>query len=471
MTGLISKYKNMPVQVKASFWFLVCALLQKGITILTTPVFTRLLSTAEYGQYNVFKSWMGIVTIFVSLNLGAGVYIQGLVKFGEERERYASSLQGLTSALVIIWSVIYIIFHSFWNKLFGLTTVQMSAMLVMIWATAAFNFWAFEQRVLYKYKVLVMLTLLVSMAQATAGILLGINARDKVTAIILGMALVELIGYSGLYVIQMRRGKKFFYAKFWKYAIFFNIPLIPHYLSQIVLNSADRIMISNMIGDDEAGIYSLAYSVSSIMVIFNSALMQTINPWIYQKIKAKKIKDIENIAYISLIIVAGLNLILILLAPEVISIFAPKAYYDAIWVVPPIAMSVYFLYSYDLFGEFAFYYEKTNLIMITSVMGAVFNVLLNYIFINIYGYMAAGYTTLACYMIYGISHYILMNKICDKYCGGIRPYETKKIIFITLLFLFSGFLLVMVYKYLIVRYNSSYSYFCNYEEKYINRFI
>ena len=305
MTGLISKYKNMPVQVKASFWFLVCALLQKGITILTTPVFTRLLSTAEYGQYNVFKSWMGIVTIFVSLNLGAGVYIQGLVKFGEERERYASSLQGLTSALVIIWSVIYIIFHSFWNKLFGLTTVQMSAMLVMIWATAAFNFWAFEQRVLYKYKVLVMLTLLVSMAQATAGILLGINARDKVTAIILGMALVELIGYSGLYVIQMRRGKKFFYAKFWKYAIFFNIPLIPHYLSQIVLNSADRIMISNMIGDDEAGIYSLAYSVSSIMVIFNSALMQTINPWIYQKIKAKKIKDIENIAYISLIIVAG----------------------------------------------------------------------------------------------------------------------------------------------------------------------
>ena len=452
MKVLLSKYKNMPVQVKASFWFLICAFLQKGISVLTTPVFTRLLSTAEYGQYNVFNSWLGIITIFVSLNLGAGVYLQGLVKFEEERERYASSLQGLTTTLVIAWVVIYVVFHSFWNDLFGLTTVQMLSMLVMIWASAVFNFWACEQRNLYKYKALVVLTLLVAVAQAATGIIIVIYAKEKVTARILGIAIVELIGYSALYVIQMMRGKKFFYAKFWKHAIRFNIPLIPHYLSQTVLNSADRIMISNMVGDNEAGIYSLAYSVSSIMVIFNSALMQTLNPWIYQKIKAKKFQDIEKVAYISLIIVAVSNLVLILFAPEVIAFFAPRAYYNAVWVVPPIAMSVYFMYSYDLFAKFTFYYEKTNLIMLTSVIGAVLNVLLNHIFINIFGYMAAGYTTLACYMIYSIGHYILMNHICDRYCEGVRPYNVKRFAVITISFLISGFLLMTAYNCFVVRY-------------------
>ena len=50
---IITKYRKCSVQVKASFWFLICAFFQRGISVITTPIFTRLLSTAEYGQYNV----------------------------------------------------------------------------------------------------------------------------------------------------------------------------------------------------------------------------------------------------------------------------------------------------------------------------------------------------------------------------------------------------------------------------------
>lgn len=51
MNKLLVKYRSIPVQVKASLWFLICAFLQKGISFITTPIFTRLLSTSEYGQY------------------------------------------------------------------------------------------------------------------------------------------------------------------------------------------------------------------------------------------------------------------------------------------------------------------------------------------------------------------------------------------------------------------------------------
>lgn len=440
------------MQVKASVWFLLCSFLQKGISTITTPIFTRILSTAEYGQYNVFNSWLSIVTIFVTLNLSYGVYTQGLVKFEDERNVFSSSLQGLTLVLVIGWTLVYVLFHNFWNRLFSLTTVQMLSMLVMIWSTAVFGFWAAEQRVLYKYRTLVVLTILVSVAKPVVGVIFVLLSKDKVTARILGLVLVELIGYTGLFFQQIKRGKKLYSAKFWKYAVGFNIPLIPHYLSQTVLNSADRIMIKDMVGAGEAGIYSLAYSISLIMTLFNTALLQTISPWIYQKIKNKRAEEIAPIAYTTLIFIAAVNIILIAFAPEAVAIFAPKEYYAAIYVIPPVAMSVFFMYSYDLFAKFAFYYEKTNFVMVASVIGATLNVVLNYIFIGKYGYVAAGYTTLVCYMVYAIGHYIFMNKVCDQKCGGLRPYKLKYILTISVGFVLIGFVLLFTYRAIWARY-------------------
>jgi len=446
------KYKSVPVQVRASFWFLICSFLQKGISTITTPIFTRILSTSEYGQFGVWNSWYGIIVIVVALGMTGGVHAQGLVKYEKDRAVFSSSLQGLATALVFIWSILYISFDSFWNSLFSLTTVQMLAMLVIIWATTVFGLWANEQRVTYSYRKLVIVTLIVSVAKPAVGILFVLNSTDKVTARVLGLMLVELISYSWMFIIQIRRGKTFFNLKYWKYALCFNIPLVPHYLSMTVLNSADRIMIKNMVGDSQAGIYNLAYSLSAIMVLFNTALSQTIGPWMYQKIKYKKVKDIAPIAYITLIIIAAVNLMLILLAPEAVRIFAPQEYYEAIWVIPPVAMSVYFMYAYDLFAKFAFYYEKTKVIMLASVLGALLNVVLNYIFIKQFGYIAAGYTTLVCFMVFSITHYIFMRKVCCDCCNGEYPYDTRKIIFITVPFLIAGFLFMATYNYPVIRY-------------------
>ena len=75
-----NKYDNLQAPVKASLWFLVCGFLQKGISMLTTPIFTRVMTDVEYGRYSIYNSWFEIVQIIVSLNLAAGVYTRGLVK-------------------------------------------------------------------------------------------------------------------------------------------------------------------------------------------------------------------------------------------------------------------------------------------------------------------------------------------------------------------------------------------------------
>lgn len=449
---VLDKYKQTSVQLRASFWFLVCAFLQKGISFMTTPIFTRLMSTAEYGQFGTFNSWLSILTGLVTLNLYYGVYSTGLVKFEDERTTFSSSLQGLTLTLVVAWTLVYLFFQDIWNEYTGLTKIQMIFMFQMMWSTAAFNFWSMEQRIDFKYKKLVLLTIAVSIVKPILGILLVGNAEDKVTARIFGLAIVELCFYSFCFVAQMVRGKKFFSVKFWKHALTFNIPLVPHYLANSILSSADRIMISLMVGESETGIYNLAYSISMVMTMFNTALIQTIEPWLYKKIKQRKINDISHLAYPVFIFIALVNLILIAFAPEAVRLFAPEEYYEAIYVIPPVTMSVFFMFSYTFFAVFEFYYEKTKLIAFSTCMGAVLNVVLNYIFIDIFGYHAAGYTTLICYVVYVAFHYYFARNICKEKLDNAQPCSLKIYLMIAGIFIALGFLFLATYRNWILRY-------------------
>ncbi len=452
LKNLSNKYAAMPAQVRASIWFLICSFLQKGISVISTPIFTRLMTTTEFGNYNVFNSWLEIISIIVSFNLSYGVYVQGLVKFSDDHKVFSSSLQGLSLFLCTGWTVIYLLFREFWNGLFSLTTVQMLCMLVMIWSTAAFQFWATDQRWKVKYKLLVAVTIGVSIMKPLLGVIFVILAEDKVTARILAIALVQILGYTWCFGIQMLRGKKFCSKKYWLYSLKYNLPLIPHYLSQIVLTSSDRIMISRMVGESEAGIYSLAYSVSMIMTLFNIALNQTLNPWIYTKIKEKRVGDIAGVAYSSLAIVGMANLLLIVLAPEAIAIFAPSKYSEAIWIVPPVALSCYATYLYDLFAKFQFYFEKTVFIMIASVFCAILNVALNFVFIGLFGYIAAGYTTLFCYIVFVFGHYFFMRRVCRQYLDGARVYDLRILVGMSLGFMAAGMLMLFTYNYTFIRY-------------------
>lgn len=452
VSKILLKYKNLPIQARASFWFLICAFLQKGISFITTPIFTRILTTAEYGQFNVYNSWFNMLLSIVSLNLFYGVYTRGLVKYKDERDVFSSSLQGLTFSLIIIWLVIYLAFRKFWNTVLGLPTFHVLLMFFSIWMTSVFCFWSIDQRVDFKYRKLVAVTIGVAVLKPTLSIAMILFCDDNVTARIVSIVFVEFIAYFGLFISQMKKGRQFFNAKFWKHALMFNIPLIPHYLSTSILNSADRIMIKDMVGESAAGIYSLAYSIAMIMMMLNTSLLQTLEPWLYKKINEKKIEDIGKVAYPAFIIVAIANILLIALAPELVAIFAPKEYYSAIYVIPPIAMSVFYMFAYTFFAVFEFYYKKTTLIVVATSAGAILNIILNKIFIGIFGYIAAGYTTLACYMIYAIFHFVFMWKTCKNNLNNAQPYSPKIFLIISVLFLGAGFFFLFIYNFTILRY-------------------
>ena len=73
-----------------------------------------------------------------------------------------------------------------------------------------------------------------------------------------------------------------------------SIPILPHYLSGVILNQGDRIMIDKMVGKEAVAYYGLAYSIGMIAQILVTAINSAITPWMYEKFKQKKNRKYET---------------------------------------------------------------------------------------------------------------------------------------------------------------------------------
>lgn len=231
MRKLLDKYNIMSIQAKAAIWFAFCSILQKGISFITVPVFTRLMSTEQYGTYSLYLSWLQILTIVTSLYLYHGVFNNAMVKYQEDRDRYVASMQGLTTIITGIVFAIYIVFQRVWTQILGLAPILVILMFFEMLVTPALSFWSGKQRFDFKYKKLVAVTLGKSLANPLLGLMAVLLSKDKAAARIASVVAVEVLFCGIIMVMQFIRGKAFFDKHYWKYALSMAIPLLPHYLS------------------------------------------------------------------------------------------------------------------------------------------------------------------------------------------------------------------------------------------------
>lgn len=450
----MDKYRHFGAPVKASVWFTICSIIQKSITLITTPIFTRLLTTSQYGMFTLYQSWFAIVSIFATLNLSAGVYFNGMTNFPEDRDRMTAAFQGLSITATGILFAIYLVDIPFWNQVFGMNTILMLTMFLQAFFTPAYAFWAVQQRYNYKYVAVVTLTLLMAILSPALGVVSVMLSAHKAEARVLSFVLIQVAEGAFFLVLIQVRGKVFFVKKYWKYALAFNLPLIPHYLSMMVLNQADRILIGKLVGTSQAAIYAVAYQISMMMNVVTSAINSSFVPYTYKQMKAKKYDDIGKNSNFILLLVAVLCLLAMAFAPELVKIFAAPQYMDAIWIMPPTAASVFFIFLYSLYANVEFFFEKTKFIMIASIGGAAVNIGLNYLLIPHFGYYVAGYTTLICYIIFSISHYVFHKIVLKEKRVTSAVYNDKFTLVVSILLILAMFLMLFLYNHIFVRYTA-----------------
>ncbi len=449
---LIQEYKSIPVTVKASLWFAICSVIQKGIALITIPLFTRILTTEQYGQFSVYQSWYQIISIFATLNLSYGVFNNGMTKYPNERDKYMSSMQGLSSVVTLLLFCTYLPFKDYINELTGLSTLLMVTIFAECLMTPALSFWITRQRYEFKYIVLVCVTVGIAVFSPLLGLIAVNLTEERGVARILSAALVNVCVGLFFYVLNVARGKKLFSKEYWVFALKFNIPLIPHYLSMIILSHSNRIMIERMFGETEVAIYSVAYSFSVIMNIVTQSINSSYVPWTYHKLKENNLAPLKKNTSLLLLGVAGLSLLSVLVAPELMWIIAPSEYAEGVWIIPPVSTSVFLTFLYNLFANIEFYFEKTKFVMFASVLGAVANIGFNLLLMPKFGYLVAGYVTMICYILFAIAHYMFMRKTCKAKLSIQSVYNDKLILLISLVYLGCTAVAMCLYNLVIVRY-------------------
>ena len=452
----IDKYRKMSVVVKASLWFVICSVLQKSISFITTPIFARLMTVEQYGYFNTYLSWLQIVAVFCTLNMHSCVYINGLAKNDgtKDNNKMAVSMLSLSFTITVILFVIYLIFREYINDAAGMDTSLFLLMFCEILFQPPLHFWIVKQRFEYKYVGMVLLSLGMTVVNAGLGVLFVINSAENNTAFarILSIAIVQAIIGGTCWLIYTWKAKMIFSVKEWKRALKVQIPLVPHGLSVIVLASSDRIMINSMIGATAAGYYSLAYSIQFIVKSIKDSIVEAVKPWIYLRIKDKRIKEIRDLVYSMVFLVMTLSVIIMTLAPEIVLLMGGKKYLEAVYAIPPVIGSTFFMFVYNICIMFETYHEEVKKISIVSISCAAANIVLNYLFIPVFGYIAAGYTTLFCYIIFCVLHYFIMRGLCIRRYEGTQIFEVKFLVAMSLIVLAINILMVILYGYNLLRY-------------------
>ncbi len=423
----IKRLEGLSENLKATIVFAIASFATSGINYITTPIFTRLLTTSEYGLISVYNSWFEILRVFTSVTLiFPGILNVGLYEHSGNRWKYLSSMLGMTAVSTAVFSVLYGIFRDSVNALFKLPTILMILMLITCLLQPATIFWTQKQRYEIKYKVAFFVSVgsaIMAQVVSVLFVVLFRNSGENLAVVRLWSAGVVNVAVAVvLYVYICHHGKKYVDFPLWKATLFVAIPLIPHYLSTVILHSIDRIMISQMVSQSKTGIYSLAAILSAIGVLVWRAVSVTYTPFVNKKLGERNFAEIREAVKPLLLVVGAFCVITALAAPEIIAILATKDYYEGIYVVPPIAAGIFTTALYDNFTAVSFFHKKSVPIMVATVTAAVANFIMNYIFIKMYGYIAAGYTTMASNLILTGMHYISSRrvepeKVYDgKYC-------------------------------------------------------
>lgn len=413
----ISAMNNKIDIKKAGFYYLIGTLFNKGIAFITVPIFTRILSTEDYGIVTTYNSWVAIASMVTSLALYAAIR----TGFVDYESKVNDVLSALTNFILLYGSCmtlfvligVYILPFSVDIALVAFCMVQSVAYGIVENLSMYFM-------MKYRYKIRTVILVLPNLLSTIIAVLLiNFVLQEKLYfgRIVPNASINLLFGiYALIYIFKHSRIR--FSKEYLEYGLKISIPLVLHGISLNILSQSDRAMITMLRDASETGIYGLIYNFSMIATVFTTALDGIWVPYFTEKMKVGDYDGLNSFSKKYIKLMALIILGVILLAPEIVKLMAPVVYWEGIRIIPPIVLSNYIIFLYTLYVNIEYYHKKTFFIMINTSIAALSNIILNLIFIKLFGYVGAAYTTILSYLISLGLHYAYARKLNNKLFTG-----------------------------------------------------
>ena len=398
--------------LRSGIGYTIGNILIKGINFLTLPLFSRLLSPEEFGVYNTFISYDTILFVILGLALHTSIRSANL-EFRGQIDRYVSSISLLYVGNAVLFLGIVALFYRPIADLLAIPPIAVVLLVLGSFSNALISLYNTRISLDYAYKKYLLVSGCSSVLNIGVSLVLILTCfRDQRALGRMVGAMVPLFVIALILLFSMyRREKPRADRAYWRFGIGYSLPIIPHGISQVLLAQFGRIMIRSMEGDRPAGIYSLAGNIRLVLTIITDSIATAWTTWFYDRMDEGDNKGIQKRAVQLMGLFFILTVGLMALSPELVLLLGGKEYDLAKFVAIPMVLDAFILFLYNVVVPSEYYSKKTSFIMVGTMVAAVINIALNYIFIQKYGFLAVGYTTLFAYVCYLVLHIIISYRL------------------------------------------------------------
>ncbi|MBP5489019.1 MAG: oligosaccharide flippase family protein [Lachnospiraceae bacterium] len=398
--------------LKSGFWYVASMFLTKGMVFITMPIFTRLMTKAQYGDFSVFCSWQSVLIIFCSLEIHGTLNLARFDYSEEEYKSYITSSLCLSTLIAGVLFGLYLAFPHMFDKLFLMKKEYMYVMFAYLFTVPAIYMFQTKQRVEYKYKVSSTISLGASILAPIIALVMVLLMKDSDP--LFGRIIGQHVLYIALgvaFYIYFLHCSRTIRVSYWKYAIRLGLPLVFSYIGSRVLLTADTIILKHMCTPENVSNVSVTHSTSQIILL----LVQTINmawaPWLYDMLKTRRHKDVKKFYRVYLWAVVLATFAALAIGPEIIHILGGQKYKDAIYLLPPNILCGIFTVLTATFVNIETYNKKPRYAAILTGGVAALNVVLDILGVYLFGYMAVCYATVLCLLLLCVLHYRVTLKM------------------------------------------------------------
>ncbi len=407
--------------INSAVWYTLSSVLAKGITILLTPIYTRVLTKDEFGQYTNFFSWQNILVLFFSLCLDSTV-LRARADYRTDKEfnTYVYSVAIISLLFPLITAGIWMLFFNKHTSVgLHINERHLWALYIVLILYSLIPIYQAKERSEFKYKVSSILTLGYAAANALIPIIFIYIFFDtnKLDLIIYANVINSIIWGIAIIILIFRKQHGRVKKEYVEYALKIGFPVVPHALASMILGNSDKIMINTMCGSEYAAVYGVVYTCALSLSLLRNSLNNAWVPWFYRKLSEYRFDEVRNVSRTFIDLFSICFVFLCLLGPEIIFILGGDNYRSSQILIPVIMLGCYYNFLNLFFVNIEFYEKRTFIISVITLIVTVLNILMNYIGILLWGYGAAAYTTAICNAFIVIFHYFSTKK-----------YENYKII-------------------------------------------
>ena len=420
-----AKKHKLRLPVRSSLSFFALMSLGRASALLTTPIFTRLLTPEEYALTPLYYTWLSVFTTLATFDLTGSILLSGLARHRDEGDKFISAATSLTLSVASVFFLLTLLLHRQIEALSGLDARLYPLMLLQIFSGIVIASVECRARFYYQPYRAIPTILQGALLSPALGFLLvksgTLRAEGRIVATAISAALVAAPSLFLLY----RRGKCFFDKRIWKEQLLRALPLFPHYLALMSLAEVGRITVGRLNHPEALAKLGVASTLSHAIPLLTAAINSAFYPWLLRHTRVGESKKVREVTGIVVKTVVFSALCLLLLTPELYSILAPReSYGDGLYATAPLIAASLFAFLYTIVAGINLERAKPTRIARYTLLSAAVGVAITLPAVEKFGFVGAAVTTALSYIFLTLAHCRLLVKTAGKDTLPLAPLST-----------------------------------------------